>query len=79
MNSSHSAIPFLQDCRRSLISSVVMVGVAIQVGNIMRPWPKQELLSHFSKARAAIFAVKHVEDSGHDRTPCLIIALAAPL
>jgi hypothetical protein len=76
MNSPHLAVPFLRrPCLHSLISSVVTVGVAIQFGNFTDTWPKQELLPHFSKASAAIFAVKHVKYGWHDRTPCLIIAV----
>jgi hypothetical protein len=55
-----------------------VAGLAILFGNYRGAGPKQELLPHLSEARTAKFAVKHVEYNGHDRTPCLIIAVNTP-
>jgi hypothetical protein len=52
-----------------------VAGFAILFGNCRGARPKQELLPHFGEARTAIFAVKLVKNNGHDRTPCLIIAV----
>jgi hypothetical protein len=58
-----------------------VAGLAILFGNYRGAGPKQELLPHLSEARTAKFAVKHVKYvkyNGHDRTPCLIIAVNTP-
>jgi hypothetical protein len=55
-----------------------MAGLAILFGNYSGTRPEQELLPHLSEARTAKFAVKHVKYNGHDRTPCLIIAVNSP-
>jgi hypothetical protein len=46
------------------------VSIAIHFWNVIAIRPKQQLLPHFRKARAAILAVEVVEKSGHAiRTP----------
>jgi hypothetical protein len=42
--------------------------------------PKRELLAHLSEPRTTEFAIKHVKYkyNGHDRTPCLIVAVDTP-
>jgi hypothetical protein len=58
------------------MSSVVgLARFTILFGKSRGARPKQELLPHLSEARTAKFAVKHVKYNGHDRTPCLIIAV----
>jgi hypothetical protein len=71
------SVPFLQGpWTYTPISSVVGVaGLAILFRSYPGARPKQELLPHLSEPRTAKFAVKHVKYIGHDRTPCLIIAV----
>jgi hypothetical protein len=55
-----------------------VAGLAILFGSYRVARPKQELLPHLSEPRMAKFAVKHVKYNGHDRIPCLIIAVNTP-
>ena len=71
MTSFRVTVPFL----RGPSSVVGVAALAILFGNYRGARPKQELLPHLSEARTAKFAVKHVKYNGHDRTPCLIIAV----
>lgn len=80
MTSFRVTVPFLRGPKTyAPISGVVGVaGLAILVENYRGARPKQELLPHLSEACTAKFAVKHVKYNGHDRIPCLIIAVNTP-
>ena len=75
MTSFRVTVPFLRAPPGSVVG---VAGLAILFGNYRGAGPKQELLPHLSEVRTAKFAVKHVKYNGHDRTPCLIIAVNTP-
>jgi hypothetical protein len=60
-------------------SAIGLVGITIRFENLIAARTKQELLSHFSEARSAIFAEEKVKQrSGHDQTS-LFDRLIVPL
>jgi hypothetical protein len=50
-------------------SALRMTGIAIGFKNFVPPRRDEKLPPHFSEARTTIFAIKKVQNDGHDRTP----------